>query len=257
MGKVNVADQFNLRGKTAIITGASKGIGKSIAHYFGEQGANLVISSRNQESIDNVVDEFVKKGINVKGMVAHMGNLEQIQKLVSYTVENYQSIDIVVNNAAINPVFGSINETTDDAFDKIFQVNVKGPLELSKIAYPYLLKSGGNIINISSIEGITPGNGLGLYSMSKSALISMTKTMAREWGPAKIRVNAICPGLVRTKFSEALTSNEKILKYVLAKQALPDIAEPEHIAGLALFLASDAGAFCTGGVYMADGGYTI
>ncbi len=257
MKKNTVADKYNLEGKTAIITGASKGIGKSIAHYFGEQGANIVICSRNQESIEKAEQEFLDKGISVKGMVAHMGEIDQIQNLVSSTLDTFGALDIVVNNAAINPVYGSINEATEKTFDKIFQVNVKGPLMLSNLAYPHLEKSEGNIINVSSIEGITPGHGLGIYSMSKSALISMTKTMAREWGPVKVRVNAICPGLVRTKFSEALTSNEKVLKYVLAKQALPDIAEPDHIAGLALFLASEAGAFCTGGVFTADGGYTI
>ncbi len=252
-----IAEQFSLKGKTAIITGASKGIGKAIAQAFGQQGANLVISSRNKESIDQLVSEFKKIGISAEGTVAHMGNPDEIRNLVEFAINQFNRIDIVVNNAAINPVFGSILETSDEAFNKIIDVNVKGPLELSKLCYPYLEKTQGNIINLSSIEGITPGYGLGLYSMSKAAIISLTKTTAKEWGRKKIRVNAICPGLIRTKFSEALISNEKILKFVLAKQALPDIAEPEDIAGLALFLASDAGKFCTGGIYMADGGYTI
>jgi len=118
-------------------------------------------------------------------------------------------------------------------------------------------RGGGAVINISSIEGITPGTGLGLYSISKAALIALTKVLAKEWGPDHIRANVICPGLIKTKFSEALTANEKILQQVLAKQALPQLAEPEDIAGLALFLASDAASFCTGAVYAADGGYTI
>jgi NAD(P)-dependent dehydrogenase (short-subunit alcohol dehydrogenase family) len=138
------------------------------------------------------------------------------------------------------------------------EVNVKGPLELCRLAYPIMKqRGGGSVINISSIEGITPGTGLGLYSISKSALIALTKVLAKEWGADKIRANVICPGLVKTKFSQALTGNEKILKYVLAKQALPQLAEPDDIAGLALFLASDAASFCTGSVYTADGGYTI
>jgi dehydrogenase/reductase SDR family protein 4 len=137
-------------------------------------------------------------------------------------------------------------------------VNVKGPLELCKLVYPVMKeKGGGSIINISSIEGLSPGLGLGLYGISKATLIAMTRVLAREWGVDHIRANVICPGLVKTKFSEALTSNEKIVKHILMKQALPEIAEPGDIAGLALFLASDASSFCTGAVYTADGGYTI
>ena len=137
-------------------------------------------------------------------------------------------------------------------------MNVKGPMELCKLAYPIMKEhGGGSIINISSIEGLSPGLGLGLYSISKATLIAMTRVLAKEWGADGIRANVICPGLIKTKFSEALTSNEKIIKHVLSKQALPGIAEPEDIAGLALFLASDASSFCTGAVYTADGGYSI
>ena len=137
-------------------------------------------------------------------------------------------------------------------------VNVKGPLNLAKYAYDSMKsRGGGSVVNISSIEGITPGQGLGLYSVSKAALIQLTKVLAREWGPDSIRANAICPGLIETKFSEALTSNDKILKMVMMKQALPMLAQPEDIAGLALFLASDASKFVTGATITADGGYTI
>jgi NAD(P)-dependent dehydrogenase (short-subunit alcohol dehydrogenase family) len=163
-----------------------------------------------------------------------------------------------VNNAAINPAFGPIIETDTRVFDKIMEVNVKGPLELCKLAYPIMKEhGGGSIINISSIEGLSPGLGLGLYSISKATIIAMTKVLAKEWGADMVRANVICPGLIKTKFSEALTSNEKIVKMVMAKQALPGIAEPGDIAGLALFLASDAASFCTGGIFTADGGYMI
>jgi NAD(P)-dependent dehydrogenase (short-subunit alcohol dehydrogenase family) len=178
--------------------------------------------------------------------------------MVNQTVEHFGGIDIIVNNAAINPTFGPILETDNLVFDKIMEVNVKGPLELCKLAYPFMKQKGaGSIINISSIEGITPGLGLGLYSISKATLIALTKVLAKEWGADNIRANVICPGLINTKFSQALTENEKILKHVLAKQALPQLAEPLDIAGLALFLASDASSFCTGSVITADGGYTI
>jgi NAD(P)-dependent dehydrogenase (short-subunit alcohol dehydrogenase family) len=167
-------------------------------------------------------------------------------------------VDIIVNNAAINPVFGPLLQTDLKTFDKIMDVNVKGPMELCKMAHPVMKqRGGGSVIQVSSIEGIRPGHGLGLYSVSKSTLIALSKVMAKEWGTDQVRVNVICPGLVRTKFSEALTSNEKILQMILKAQALPQVAVPEDIAGLALYLASPASAFCTGGVFTADGGYTI
>jgi len=254
---MKIDEKFRLDNKVAIITGASKGIGKAIALALGQQGAKVVISSRKQEALDVVVDEFKKVKIEAYGIAAHMGDLEQIRNLVDVTNAHYGGIDIIVNNAAINPVFGPITQTDSTVFDKIFQVNVKGPLELAKLAYPVLKERKGSVINISSIEGLTPGPGLGLYSISKSALIGMTKVLAGEWGKDGIRVNVICPGLVKTKFSEALTDNEKMLKYVLAKQALPQLSSPEDIAGFAVFLASEAASFITGGVYTVDGGYTI
>lgn len=254
---MGIIEKFDLSGRTAIVTGASKGIGLAIAEAFGEQGANVVISSRKQEACDTVADEFDKKGIQAKGIACHMGDFDAIPKLVNETVQAFGSIDVIVNNAATNPVFGGVEDADPEAFDKIMDVNVKGPWALCKAALPHLKEVKGSIINISSIEGITPGQGLGLYSISKSALIALTKVQAREWGKAGVRVNAICPGLVETKFSEALTSNEHILKHVMAKQALPNVAQPIDIAGLALLLATDASGFLTGGVYTADGGYTI
>jgi NAD(P)-dependent dehydrogenase (short-subunit alcohol dehydrogenase family) len=253
-----ISNKFRLDNKVAIITGASKGIGKAIAMALGQQGAKVVIASRKQEAVDQTAKEFLVEGIEAIGIAAHMGDMGQIKNLVEKTVKQFGGIDIIVNNAATNPSFGPINEADNTVFDKIMEVNVKGPLELCKLAYPIMKqRGGGSVINISSIEGITPGTGLGLYSVSKASLIALTKVLAKEWGPDKIRANVICPGLVKTKFSEALTGNEKILKHVLAKQALTQLAEPEDIAGLALFLASDASSFCTGSVYTADGGYTI
>jgi dehydrogenase/reductase SDR family member 4 len=255
---MTISNKLRLDHKVAIITGASKGIGKAIARALGQQGAKIIIASRKQEAVDETAKEFLAEGIDAIGIAAHMGDMLQIKNLVEQTVKHFGGIDIIVNNAATNPSFGPIAETGNTVFDKIMEVNVKGPLELCKLVYPIMKqRGGGSIINISSIEGITPGAGLGLYSVSKAALIALTKVLAKEWGTGKIRANVICPGLVRTKFSEALTANEKILQQVLAKQALPQLAEPEDIAGLALFLASDAASFCTGAVYAADGGYTI
>jgi NAD(P)-dependent dehydrogenase (short-subunit alcohol dehydrogenase family) len=253
-----ISNKFRLDNKVAIITGASKGIGKAIALALGQQGAKIVIVSRKQEAVDETAAAFLTEGIQAIGIAANMGNSDQIKKMVAQTVEHFGGIDIVVNNAAINPTFGPIIETDNAVFDKIMEVNVKGALELCKQAYPFMKQKGaGSIINISSIEGITPGLGLGLYSISKATLIALTKVLAKEWGVDNIRANVICPGLINTKFSQALTENDKILKHVLAKQALPQLAEPLDIAGLALFLASDASSFCTGSVITADGGYTI
>ncbi len=253
-----ISNKFRLDNKVAIVTGASKGIGKAIARALGQQGAKVVIASRKQEAVDETANEFLAEGIEAIGIAAHMGDKLQINNLVEQTIKHFGGIDIIVNNAATNPSFGPITETDNTVFNKIMDVNVNGPLELSKLAYPVMKqRGGGSVINISSIEGITPGTGLGLYSVSKAALIALTKVLAKEWGSSLIRVNVICPGLIQTKFSEALTANEKILKHILAKQALPQLAEPDDIAGLALFLASDASSFCTGAVFTADGGYTI
>ena len=255
---MDIAASFRLDGKVAVVTGASKGIGESIAGALAQQGAKVVLASRKQESVDEVAGRLKAQGFEAAGVSAHMGDMDQVKHLLEKTVALYGGVDIIVNNAAINPVFGPIVEADSKAFDKIMDVNVKGPMELSRHAYPIMkARGGGAVINISSIEGIRPGLGLGMYSISKSALIALTKVLAREWGADKIRVNVICPGLIRTKFSEALTSNEKILQMVMKAQALPMLAEPDDIAGLALFLASPASAFCTGGVYAADGGYTI
>ncbi len=255
---MNIQDQLNLEGKVAIVTGASQGIGRAIARALAQQGASVVVASRKQPAVDAVAAQITEAGGEAVGMAAHMGDPDQIERLVRQTQERYGGVDIVVNNAATNPVFGPVVDTDDAVFAKIMQVNVNGPLALAKRAYPLMKeRGGGSVINISSVEGLTPGAGLGLYSVSKSALIALTKVLAREWGVDRVRANVICPGLVNTKFSQALISNEHILKQVLARQALPQIAEPDDIAGLALFLASEAASFCTGGVYVADGGYTV
>lgn len=255
---MQIAENFRLDGKVAIVTGASKGIGKYVAQALAQQGAEVVVSSRKLDAVTAVADEFVAAGLKAKGIPCHMGDDAQVKALAEQTIATYGGIDIIVNNAAANPVFGPVQNAGDDAFDKIMDVNVKGPLNLAKYAYDSMKsRGGGSVVNISSIEGITPGQGLGLYSVSKAAMIQLTKVLAREWGPDNIRANAICPGLIETKFSEALTSNEKILKMVMMKQALPMLAQPEDIAGLALFLACDASKFVTGASITADGGYTV
>jgi NAD(P)-dependent dehydrogenase (short-subunit alcohol dehydrogenase family) len=255
---MNIQEKFDLTGKVALLTGASKGIGKAMAVAMGQAGAKVVISSRKQEALNEVADEMRVGGIDVYPVAGIVGDSESMKNLVNKTINKYGGIDILVNNAAVNPVFGPVVDTNDAAFDKIMQVNLKGPFELAKLVYSSMVASGGgSIINISSIGGISPEAMLGIYSVSKAAIISLTKVMAKEWGPEGIRVNVICPGLIKTKFSEALWSNEKILNSVLRQQPLDMLAEPNDVAGLALLLASDAGAFCSGGIYTVDGGYTI
>lgn len=255
---MNIQSKFGLKGKVAIVTGASKGIGRAIAEALGQSGARVVVSSRKQEAVEEVASELKKQNIEAFAVAAHMGEMNDIKHLVSKTKDHFGGIDIIVNNAASNPVFGSISETDESAFDKIIAVNVKGPFVLCKLAYKDMCaRGGGSVINISSIEGLTPSPGLGIYSVSKASLLMLTKAMAREWGNDGIRVNVICPGLIKTKFSRALWDSEDILKHFMAKTPIQRIGEPEDIAALALFLASDASAYCTGGVYVADGGYAV
>jgi NAD(P)-dependent dehydrogenase (short-subunit alcohol dehydrogenase family) len=247
---------FRLDGKIALVTGASKGIGEAMARGLAEFGARVVVSSRKREAVEEVADLFRKDGLEATGIAANMGNMEEIQGLVDRTVETYGGIDVIINNAAANPVFGPIQDTDERAFDKIIDVNLKGPFELCKHAYPVLKdRGGGSIINISSIGGVTPEKFIGIYSVSKAAIISLTRAMAQDWGSDNIRVNAICPGLIKTKFSEALWKNDDILNRFLKKIPLDRAGEPDDIAGLGVFLASDAGAYCSGGVYLVDGGY--
>ena len=248
---------FQLDNKVAIVTGASKGIGEAMARGLAEFGAKVVISSRKRESVDAVAESFQNDGLEAIAIAANMGNVEEAQTLIDQTVDAYGGIDIIINNAAANPVFGPIQNTEERAFDKILDVNLKGPFELCKKAYPILKqRGGGSIINISSIGGLTPERGIGIYSVSKAGLINLTKAMAQDWGADNIRVNAICPGLIKTKFSEALWGNEPILDRFLQQIPLNRVGTSDDVAGLAVYLASDAAAYCTGGVYLIDGGYT-
>ena len=253
-----LSEQFKLDGKVAIITGASKGIGVSMAKILAESGASVVVSSRKQDAVDTVAADFKAAGLEAIGIACHVADSEQVEALVNKTVNAYGRIDIVINNAATNPIFGPISEADGAVFDKIMQINVKAPFELANQAYPVMKKQGGgSIINISSVEGLKPGLGLGLYSVSKAALVMLTKNTAKEWGKDGIRVNVICPGLIKTKFSEALWKNEATLKQLEKHLPLGRMAVPDEMAGLALFLASDASGYCTGGVFTADGGYML
>jgi len=205
---------FRLDGKVALVSGASKGIGETMARGLAEFGASVVVSSRKQDAVETVADAFRADGLEATALVANMGSLDDIQALVDNTVEVYGGIDIIINNAAANPVYGPLQNTDERAFDKIIDVNLKGPFELCKRAYPIMQqRGGGSIMHISSIGGLKPESGIGIYSVSKAAIISLTKAMAQDWGGDNIRVNAICPGLIKTRFSEALWSDEATLAH--------------------------------------------
>ena len=254
----SIKQKFDLTGKVAIVTGSSKGIGLSIARGLAENGAKLVISSRKQDAVDAIAEEFNKAGLEAIGIACHIGDAEQREALVAKTIERYGRIDVLVNNAAINPFYGPLETSGEEVFDKIMNVNVKAPWLLSNLVHPHMKANGnGSIINISSVEGIHPGFGLGLYSMTKSALIMLTKNQAKEWGKHNIRVNAICPGLIKTKFSSALWNNDKIMQQIKHKLPLARMGQSEEIASVALMLASEAGSYITGSLLVADGGFLI
>lgn len=255
---MDLSSVFSLAGKVALVTGASKGIGFEIAEIFAAAGAKVVLCSRNQDAVDEMAKKLRCQGYEAVGIACNVGNLEDLPNLVEKTIAQYGQLDVLVNNAASNPVFGPIHETSLEAFDKIMNVNVKAPFELSRLCFPHLRKSNGaSIINISSIGGISPEPGLGIYSVSKAALISLSKVLAKEWGDSKIRVNTICPGLIQTKFSEALWSNDKIMATLMKQLAIKRAGTSEEIGAMALFLASGASSYTTGAVFTADGGYTI
>ncbi|MCK8493685.1 glucose 1-dehydrogenase [Spirosoma sp. RP8] len=249
---------FDLTGKVALITGASKGIGEDIARLYGRFGANVVVSSRKQDVLDQLATDIRAQGGEATGIAAHVGDMEQLKQLVDKTVNVYGGIDILVNNAASNPVFGPALDCDGMAFDKIMQANVKAPFELSKLCYPSMkARGGGSIIMMSSIAGHTPDPGLGIYSVSKASLNMLTKVLAKEWGPDGIRVNAICPGLIKTKFSQALWQNEQILDHFTKRLPIARMGTTDEISPLALFLASDASSYSTGSLFYADGGTVI
>jgi dehydrogenase/reductase SDR family protein 4 len=252
------ADRFSLDGKIAIVTGGTRGIGRSIALEFARAGARVVVAGRKQDGVSAMVAELEREGAAASGIAANVSKPLDCVRIIDQAVSAFGALDILVNNAAVNPVYGPVEATTTEAFDKIIAVNVRAPFELSKLALPHLrARGGGVILNVSSIGALTPEPNLGIYSVSKAALVSLTQVTARSWGKDNVRVNAICPGLVRTAFSSALWQDEEIRSHMIANQAIGRLGEPEDVSALALFLCSDAGSFCTGSIHVVDGGYTI
>lgn len=249
---------LSLAGKVALVTGGSRGIGRAIALAFADAGADIIVSSRKLPDLEKVADEIKGLGRRSLAVAAHNAKMEDLRNLVAKVKGEFGRIDILVNNAAVNPVMSSVLEMEEPPFDLIMNVNVKGYYFLSQAAARMMVEQGGGvIINISSVGGISPDKGLGPYCISKAAIIMMTKHMALELGEHNIRVNAIAPGIVKTRFSQALWSNEELMSQELSKMPLKRIAQPEEIARAALYLASDASSFMTGHTVVLDGGANL
>lgn len=249
---------FDLTGKVAVITGSSKGIGKSIAVEMARQGAKVVISSRKAPACEEVVAEIKKNGGTAISVPANISDKAQLEKLVAETRKQLGPIDIVVCNAASNPYYGPTEDMPDEAFDKIMRNNILSNIWLIKMALPDMrAKKDGSIIIISSIGGLRGTPIIGAYGISKAADMALTRNLAIELGGDNIRVNTIAPGLIKTDFAKALWEDEKNLAKRLERQPLKRLGEPDDIGGIAVMLASRAGRFMTGQVIVADGGVLI
>ena len=247
--------RFDLSGRVALVTGASRGIGSSIAEALAEHGAQVVLSSRKQADLDSEAERI--NGLypeRATAIAAHAGRQEDLERLVKSVMERFSRIDILVNNAATNPYFGPVLGADLGAWDKTFEVNLRGIFILTKLVYEASMEArGGAIVNVASIGGLRPGFGLGVYNITKAGVIILTRQLARELG-GKVRVNAVAPGLIKTRFAEALWGNEAILDRVLASNPMGRIGVPEEVASAVLFLASDAASYVNGEVLVIDGG---
>jgi NAD(P)-dependent dehydrogenase (short-subunit alcohol dehydrogenase family) len=247
-----------LTDKVAVVTGASKGIGAAIASAFAREGARVVVSSRKQAGVEQVAAAITAEGGAAFALAAHMGESDQVENLIRATVERWDRIDIAVNNAATNPHFGPLLTADEGQLAKILDTNLMGYFRLCKAVEPVMREQGGGkIINLASVAGLQPATFMGGYGISKAGVLMMTRVLAVELGPANIQVNAIAPGLIRTKFSRALWENEALVEQVEGQTPLGRLGEVEDVVGAALFLASSASDYVTGDVIVVDGGTSL
>ena len=249
---------FDLSGKVAVVTGSSKGIGRAIAERMAEHGAKVVISSRKQAACDLVAADIRARGGEAMAHACNVTRHDEVEALVAATLAHWGQIDVMVCNAAVNPAYGGLATIDDGAMDKIFAANVKSIVWFARLVGPPMAARGdGSILLISSVGGFIGSNVLGFYNMSKAAEQSLARSLAVEWGASNVRVNCIAPGLVRTDFSRALWEDAASLARLTSTSALTRMAEPDEIAGTAVYLASRAGSFVTGQTIVVDGGRLI
>ncbi len=253
-----MANMFDLTGRVAVVTGASRGIGEAIAKAYAQRGARVVVSSRKQEACEGVAKEIVADGGDAVALACHIGDMDALTRLFEEVGERYGQLDVLVNNAATNPYYGHVLDTDLGAFQKTVDVNIRGYFFASVIGGRMMRSSGGgSIINIASVNAVRPGPLQAIYSVTKGAVLNMTKAFAKECGPDGIRCNAILPGLIRTKFAGALFADEKQLSHYVGDNPLRRVGEPGDLAGAAVFLASDASSYVTGEFLVVDGGFLI
>ncbi|MDX1801173.1 MAG: SDR family oxidoreductase [Marinobacter sp.] len=249
-------DLFDLSGKVALITGASRGIGESVARLLADYGAHVIVSSRKIDGCEAVAESIRDAGGSAEAYACHIGEMDQIEGIWSHIESTHGKLDILVNNAATNPHFGPIEDTDLGAFQKTVDVNIRGYFFMCAGGARLMKKTGGGaIVNVASVNGVSPGHFQGVYSMTKAAVISMTKAYAKELGQQNIRVNALLPGLTDTKFASALTTNESIKKQAMVHIPMHRMADPDEMAGTVLYLVSDASSYTTGTSVNVDGGY--
>ena len=247
--------EFDLKGKKALVTGASRGIGESIAKTLAAYGAELILASRKIDDLRKVEEDIKRSGGAAGSIACNTGEMEQIGALFEEIKKRHGRLDILVNNAATNPYFGDVLGADEKVWDKTFAVNLKGMFFASQHAARMMKDSGGGtIVNVASVNGIKPAPFQGIYSITKAGVIALTKSFAKELAPFNIRVNALLPGLTDTKFSAALTSNKDILNLVLPSIPMGRVARPEEMAGAVLYLISDMASYTTGATIVVDGG---
>ncbi len=246
--------QFSLEGKVALVTGGSRGIGRACALAMADAGAEVIVSSRKIADLEPVAEEIKARGVRGAAIASHMAKIEDSKALVDQVVERFGRIDILMNNAGTNPYYGPLMEQDEKTWDITFNVNLKGLFFLSQFVAKVMKKQGGgSIINTSSIGGLRAGE-LGSYCVTKAGVIMLTEVMAKEWGQFNIRVNAVAPGIIKTRLSEALWKNPEVGEAAISQIPLMRLGEPEEITGAVLFLASDAGSYTTGATIVVDGG---